>query len=222
MCIVLLDLGAALRKHMNEWIIIGEGKSRRKVWDSGCLPLHARVATFDDGVDVCAAPSLLLITDMTVAKHLEDKIIKAKRAGTRVLAHPANLQGVPGAEYFSYDLDNVTNYTPRRIAHGRNGGVVCTQAALMEGAKKIHLVGFDGFGPDEMEYEVEMEQPVEKNGKLVVEKIMTKCNRHGMNESVALVMGKIIYMNPDVQFVWWAAEDSWVYFPEWDVMKGTI
>jgi len=196
---------------MTEWIVIGGGPSAERYWASagGIMPVprtNKSIITCNNGLSLCHPEHYLLTDDWAIEQYMDDAL-EAQRRGTRIISHECRREDVPQAnEYLDYEFANVTNYNPGRIAHARSSGVICVQYAIMHGATKIHLLGFDGFPPDAMKY-----------GRMDENGVEIQRDRYGMNECMSCVLGRIISIHEDIEFVWWGGAESLLCFPDWRV-----
>jgi len=160
------------------------------------------VITCNAGLRLIPVPDFYIVTDGCAVEDYKDDYTMAQRAGTKILTHPSAAGQIDcPTSLIDYDFHNVTNYKPGVFTHGRSSGVLALNVAIREGATDIHMLGYDGFGPSEMVYTRKNETH----------------QRHGINEAMSIVIGKMIAMHPEITFHWWGALASRLCFPDWRV-----
>jgi len=163
-----------------DWCVLGGGKSADKylpeMLDKGCS-----VITCNAGLQKVANPDVYICTDPNARITYREAYKRAASFDVDVLRYN---------EGITYDMRD-TSY------HGRSSGIICIREAIKRGARRIHILGCDGFKPDEMEYKA--------HGR--------SYNRHGMNEAMTEAFERLFKEFPDVEFTWYGksllVKDSW-------------
>ena len=163
----------------DEWVIVGGGRSAREHLQrlSRSTMSKAAFITCNSGLGLVGNPHCYYVTDPNALREFKEDYENAFKNDVEIISRK-RLEGIE-TTLCKYDPTDVTY-------HGRSSGVMMIREAMNRGAKRIHMLGFDGFAPHEMEYE----------------KFGRPYNRHGMNEAMNDALKRIKAENPNVRFMW--------------------
>jgi hypothetical protein len=175
----------------DSYLIVGGGQGARQ-WLDAALALKPQFIVATNGaLQLVANPDWYLATDKRAVEQWREVAEAAMVThGTIIFS----LAGWPVAVPIKYDMKPSVDYVRGQIAHGRSIGCIATQLAINHGAKKVVLVGFDGYGrDDERNYFPEFNRDWESWSE-------------AMNRAMARVLEPLMQDRSDVEFVWFGGD----------------